>query len=104
MTGVKFTSIDNFHSFNILVIEDTAYFSLLTINPENYKTFLLLLKRGFDYMLANNVKYVKQHINHEDKESFKKSSFVEEDNVLIAKVKIEDFLIELCDALGMHRL
>jgi hypothetical protein len=55
-------------------------------------------------MVNNSIKYVKQQINHEDKESFKRSSFIEEDNILIAKTDIEYFLVELCDALGMHRL
>ena len=55
-------------------------------------------------MVNNSIKYVKQEINYEDKESFKKSTFIEEDNILIAKTNIEDFLIELCDVLGMNRL
>lgn len=101
---LKFLSIDKEHLFNISIIEDTAYFTLHNINPQKYKTFLLLLKNAFDYMVNNNIKYVKQQINHEDRESFKRSSFIEEDNILIAKTNIEYFLVELCDALGMHRL
>ena len=102
----EFISIDKEHSFTISIIEDTAYFALnpIQFNPEEYKTFLLLLKNGFQYMINNGIKYVKQQINYEDKESFKKSSFIEENNILIAKTNINDFLIELCDALGMNRL
>ena len=47
MTSKNFYSIDKYHSFNINIIEDTAYFSINTIKPEKYKTFLLLLKAGF---------------------------------------------------------
>jgi hypothetical protein len=101
---LKFISIDKQHSFTIFIIEDTAYFTLHDIKPEKYKTFLLELKKGFQYMVNNGIKYVKQEINYEDKESFKKSSFIEENNILIAKTNIEDFLVELCDVLGMHRL
>jgi hypothetical protein len=101
---LKFVSIDKEHLFKISIIEDTAYFIMCNINPEKYKTFLLLLKDAYQYMVNNSIKYVKQQINHEDKESFKRSSFIEEDNILIAKTDIEYFLVELCDALGMHRL
>lgn len=104
MAELNFTSTDKEHSFIISIIEDTAYFSLLTLNPEKYKTFLLLLKKAFEYMISNNIKYIKQRINHNDKESFKKSSFIEENNTLIVKTNIEDFLFELCDALGINRL
>ena len=55
-------------------------------------------------MTNNGIKYVKQQINYEDKETFKKSFFIEENNILIAKTNIDDFLIELCEALGMNRL
>ena len=103
---LEFISIDKEHSFKISLIEDTAYFALhpTQFNPEKYKTFLLLLKNAFQYMVNHSIKYVKQQINFEDKESFKRSSFIEENNILIAKTNIDDFLIELCDALGMHRL
>jgi hypothetical protein len=104
MTSQQFTSIDKFHSFGITILEDTAYFALRSVEPSQYKTFLLLLKRGFEYMKQNNVKYVKQQINVEDKESFKKSNVIEENNVLIVKTNIDDFLFEICDAIGMHRL
>ena len=104
MTSRQFTSIDRFHSFGITILEDTAYFALRDVEPSQYKTFLLLLKKGFEYMKANNVKYVKQQVNPEDKESFKKSVVIEENNILIVKTKIDDFLFEICDAIGIHRL
>ena len=125
----EFISIDKQHSFTISIIEDTAYFVLNYIGkgttpppaPKiiekvgkeeeekevfaiSYKIFLLLLKDGFQYMTNNGIKYVKQQINYEDKETFKKSFFIEENNILIAKTNIDDFLIELCEALGMNRL
>jgi hypothetical protein len=100
----KFISIDKLHSFEITILEDTSYFVILSLEPKHYKTFLLLLKKGFEYMKSNNVKYVKQTITLEDKELFKKSSFVEENNVLIVKTDIDMFLEELCNAMGMQRL
>jgi len=104
MTSQQFTSIDKLHSFGITILEDTAYFALRSVEPSQYKTFLLLLKKGFEYMKMHNVKFVKQQINTEDKDSFKKSIFIEENNILIVKTNIDDFLFELCDAIGMHRL
>ncbi len=55
-------------------------------------------------MISNNIKYVKQYINEDDIENFKKSEILREYNFLIVKTKIEDFLIEIYDALGMQRL
>jgi hypothetical protein len=100
----KFISLDKHHSFTIGIVENTAYFQIENINPEYYKTFLLLLKQGFNYMAENNVLYVKQHINSEDAELFKKSTFIKENTTLIAKTNIEDFLFELTDCLGIKRL
>lgn len=100
----QFSSIDKEHQLYIDIIEDTAYFTIEIINPEKYKTFLLLLKTIFEYMLNNNVKYVKQYINYNDIENFKNSEIYSERDVIIVKTKIEDFLFELCDALGMNRL
>lgn len=104
MTSLQFTSIDKFHSFGITILENTAYFALRNVDPSRYKTFLLLLKKGFEYMKQHDVKFVKQQINIEDKESFKKSVIIEENDNLIVKTNIDDFLFEICDAVGIHRL
>ena len=100
----KFVSIDKAHEFSINIIEDIAYFNIERIEPSQYKTFLLTLKKGFEYMLENNVLFVKQQINKEEKELFKTSTFIELDESLIVKTSINDFLFELCDALGINRL
>jgi hypothetical protein len=104
MTTKQFKSIDKFHSFSITILEDTAYFVLEIVQPSQYKTFLLLLKSGYEYMKNNNVKYVKQQINQEDKELFKKSDVIEQNGLFFVKTHIDNFLFELCDAIGMNRL
>jgi hypothetical protein len=104
MNSKDFTSIDKIHSFSIVILEDTAYFEIKNVDPSKYKTFLLLLKSGFTHMKTNNVKYVKLHINPEDKELFKKSIIIEENNTSVVKIEIDNFLFEICDAIGMHRL
>ena len=60
--------------------------------------------KGYEYMYLHKIKYVKQIINYEDREFFKKSQIIEENNLLIVKIDVEDFLFELCDALGIKRL
>lgn len=104
MNNKNFVSVDKYHSFTITLIEEVAYFKLELVNPEKYKTFLLLLKNGFEYMVNNKIKYVKQQINYEDKINFQRSIFIEENDILIVKTQINDFLFELCDALGINRL
>lgn len=104
MSQKDFISIDKNHSFTIKIIEDTAYFNINYLNPEKYKTFLLLLKIAFEYLIKNNIIYVKQQINNDDKVNFKRSTFIEENNIIIVKTNISDFLFEICDALGMNRL
>jgi hypothetical protein len=104
MSVKKFISIDKKHSYNITILDETAYLVLCAIEPSSYKTFLLLLKSGFEYMKNNNIKYVKQQINIEDKKLFKKSTFIEENNMIIVKTEIDDFIFEICDALGIKRL
>lgn len=104
MVFKKFVSVDKYHSFNVTILEDTAYFVLGTVEPSHYKTFLLLLKIGFEYLMNNKVKYVKQQINAEDKELFKRSTIIEDGNITIVKTNIDDFLFELCDAMGITRL
>jgi len=99
-----FISLDKQHSFTIDIIGDTSYFIINYIKPEKYKTFLLLLKNGFEYMITKDIKYVKLRINEEDKINFKRSSFIQENDVVIVKIIITDFLFELCDALGIERL
>lgn len=104
MEHKKFISMDKFHEFSINIIEEIAFFKIERIEPSQYKTFLLTLKKGFEYMLEHNVLYVKQQINKEDKELFKTSTFIELEDGLIVKTCINEFLFELCDALGINRL
>ena len=103
----KFVSIDDAHSFEISISDeslDLAYFTIINITPEHYKTFLLLLKDGFDFMIKNNILIVKQIINSTDIEFFKKSTISYYDNYVIISTNIEYFLEEICNGLGIQRL
>jgi hypothetical protein len=100
----NFISIDKCHKFNINIIDNTAYFAIVSIEPTECKTFLLLLKTGIEYMATNKVQFVKQHIIEEDVIEFKNSHIISENGVFVVKTKIEDFLFELCNVLGIQRL
>jgi hypothetical protein len=100
----EFISLDKNHSISIDTIENTAYFKINYLKVENYKTFLLLLKNCIEYMVNNKIEYIKQYINEEDKENFKKSTFIESMGIIIVKTHINDFVYELCDALGIKRI
>lgn len=100
-----YTSIDDKHSFNILIIEDTAYFTIYYIDPKNYKTLLLELLNAFKYMCANNIKFIKQYITHTDIKYFKNSTIISYDNnIYIVKTNINDFINEFCTALSINKL
>ena len=90
-----FVSIDKNHSFTMEIIETTCYFRIEMLEPKKYKTFLLLLKKGFEFMIENNIKYVKLKINKEDKNNFRRCTFIEEEDITIVKISIDDFLIEI---------
>ena len=103
----KFISIDDAHSFEIKIDcenIDSAYFNICNITPENYKTFLLILKDGFQYMQMHNIKKVKQFINTTDVEFFKKSIISYYHNYIIVTTNIEYFLEEICNGLGIQKL
>jgi len=103
----NFVSIDDAHSFEIIIYDefpDYAYFTMINVTPEHYKTFLLLLKDGFEYMSNNNIKTIKQMLNTTDLEFFKKSTISYFDNYVIVSTNIEYFLEEICNGLGIQRL
>ena len=100
----KFISIDDAHSFEITIHDDYAFFIIGNVVPEHYKTFLLILKDGFQYMTNNNVKYVKQYINITDVEFFINSTKSYYNDYVIIKTDIEYFLDEICNGLGIKKL
>ena len=103
----KFVSIDDAHSFEINISEESsesAYFIIEKITPEHYKTFLLILKDGFEYMIKNNILIVKQIINSTDIEYFKKSTISYYNNYVVISTNIEYFLEDICNGLGIQKL
>ena len=101
----KFISIDRTHEIDTSIIDDFCYLTIIKITSENYKTLLLLFKDIILYLHLNNVKYIKQFIHNEDKESFKKSTIIASDeynNFVWITTNIVDFMEEICNALNIN--
>jgi hypothetical protein len=91
-----FTSIDKEQHIEIDIIEDTAYFKIITMNsPIKKYIFFHLLKKIMDYLVSQNVKYVKMEINEEDSVLFKNSSIIRQYSTVIVKTNIEVFTSEI---------
>ena len=105
ITDKKFISIDQAHEIDTSIIEDFCYLIIIKITPESYKTLLLLFKDIILYLNLRDVKYIKQFIHSEDKESFKNSTINasdEYDNFVWITTNIVDFIEEICRALNIN--
>jgi hypothetical protein len=58
MIHKTFQSINNYHSIDVALQGDTAYFMLLQYNTNEPKSFVLLLSEILNYMHLNNVEYI----------------------------------------------
>lgn len=100
-----FESIDKKHQIDIKLIDDIAWFNIIKLDYENYKTFLILLKQVMEYLNSNNIKFIKQYIYEEDLKYFKKSSYLDiGNNQYIISTDIIHFLSELMNVLGVNKL
>ena len=102
-----FNSLDFKHQIEISIIGDIAWFNINKLNYEFCKTFLILLKDVIEFISENKAKYIKQYLNKDDLEYYTKSSFVEEDlekSVYCASTKLEDFVEEIANALGIKKI
>lgn len=100
-----FNSPDTKHQIQIDIIYDISWFNINKFDFEFYKTFLLLLRDVLLFMYKNNIRYIKQYINEEDKQYFKKSSIVEiNKDLLVVSTNITDFLDEIINVLGIKKM
>ena len=101
----NFVSVDKSHEINTTILDELCYLTIIKITPENYKTLLLLFKDIILYLNLKNVKYIKQFIHKNDKNSFKKSTINESDedkNFVWITTNIIDFMEEICFALNIN--
>lgn len=100
-----FNSIDNKHQIDITIICEIAWFNIIKLDFESFKTFLILLKDVMIYIKDNKCEYIKQYINKNDVEYFKKSSKVELDNDIYSiTTKIDNFLDEIINVFDIKKV
>jgi len=101
----KFISIDKNHEVEISIIENIAWFNINKLEYEYYKTFLYLLKDIITFFSENKIQYIKQYVIDTDIEYFKSSTFLKiSDNQYVISTKIEDFIKELINVLGIQQV
>jgi hypothetical protein len=97
-----FKSIDYKHEIETNIITHTAWFSIIDIEYENCKTFVLLLQTVVEYFRKNDIYFVNQYVNKNDIEFFDKSEIINyDDGTIIVKTKIDNFIDDIVHALGI---
>ena len=100
-----FTSLDKKHQLEVSIIDNIAWFNIINIEYEFYKTFLDLLKDIIKIFNKNNVEYIKQYISSGDIQYFKYSEYIQIDNdCYIITTKIVDFPNEIFEVLGINKI
>ena len=102
----QFVSLDENHKINISIINNIAWFEIIKLKQEEYKTFLYLFKEVIEYFNKNNIISINQVI---DKESVKycKLSEIKQINEKLYEIntKLKDFIDEvIINLLGIQRI
>lgn len=98
-----FASVDNKHFIEISLIDKIAWFRIINIEYESYKTFLDLLKDIVKYMLDSNITHIKQYIVSNDLENFKYSEYIlSSEDIYIITTPFDKFIPEIVNALGIN--
>lgn len=100
--SIIFKSIDEEHQINIEINEKVAWFEIIKIEYEQYKTFLLLLKDIVTFISSKNIEYIKQYISSDDVKFFNNSRIDPfNEKISIVTTKINIFPEETYQALGI---
>ena len=102
----QFVSLDENHQINISIINNIAWFEIIKLKQEEYKTFVYLFKEVIEYFNKNNIISINQVI---DKESVKycKLSEIKQINEKLYEIntKLKDFIDEvIINLLGIQRI
>jgi len=102
----QFVSLDENHKINISIINNIAWFEIIKLKQEEYKTFVYLFKEVIEYFNKNNIISINQVI---DKESVKycKLSEIKQINEKLYEIntKLKDFIDEvIINLLGIQRI
>jgi len=102
----QFVSLDENHQINISIINNTAWFEIIKLKKEEYKTFVYLFKEVIEFFSKNNIISINQVI---DKESVKYCKLSEikqvNENLYEINTKLIDFIDEvIINLLGIQRI
>lgn len=102
----QFVSLDENHQINISIINNVAWFEIIKLKQEEYKTFVYLFKEVIEFFSKNNIISINQVI---DKESLKYCKLSEikqiNENLYEINTKLRDFIDEvIVNLLGIQRI
>lgn len=102
----QFVSLDENHQINISIINNVAWFEIIKLKQEEYKTFVYLFKEVIEFFSKNNIISINQVI---DKESVKYCKLSEikqiNENLYEINTKLRDFIDEvIVNLLGIQRI
>ena len=102
----QFVSLDENHQINISIINNIAWFEIIKLKQEEYKTFVYLFKEVIEFFSKNNIISINQVI---DKESVKYCKLSEikqiNENLYEINTKLRDFIDEvIVNLLGIQRI
>ena len=101
---INFCSIDEKHEISIKILENTAWFNIVRLEYEHYKTFLLMFKELIEYLNSKNIQFIKQIVLKTDIEFFKNStSFDYDEFSSIISTPLDKLPGEIYHALGINR-
>ena len=102
MTEYEMDSIDNKHKIKLQIYEDNAIFTIVKLDFEFYKSFLILLKDIIHNLNSKNIKNIIQYIEKDDCINFTKSNIIKIDNTTCMIVtNINIFAEQMYEALGI---
>ena len=102
MDEYNIESIDNKHKIKLQINENNAIFTIINLEFEFYKSFLILLKDIIHDLNSKNVKNIIQYINNDDCINFKKSDIITiDDNTSMVITNINIFAEQMYEALGI---
>ena len=92
-----FNSICNNHSVMInLINASECYYDLLKYTPEEYKSFMLLIKEIIEYLQLNKIKYIFYSIpKNLYQESFKTIENNETEDEILIKTSLNEFINQI---------
>ena len=102
----KFISLDENHEINISIKDETAWFNIIKLKQENYKTFVYLFKEVIEFLKNEKVKIINQFIDEESVKFCKLSEINKiNSNLYEIKTNLSDFIDEvIINLLGIQKI